>query len=89
MDTPISRAVITAVRRAVEGEPVLMPTLGGTVPLHHLEAALKVPVYGAPIVNYDNNQHAPDENLRLGNLWDGIVIYASLLRLPVPGDAAR
>ena len=89
MDTPISRAVITAVRRAVEGEPVLMPTLGGTVPLHHLEAALHVPVYGAPIVNYDNNQHAPDENLCLGNLWDGIVIYASLFRLPVPVDIAR
>ncbi len=89
MDTPISRAVIAAVRRAVVGEPVLMPTLGGTVPLHHLEAALNVPVYGAPIVNYDNNQHAPDENLRLGNLWDGIVIYASLLRLPAPGDPAR
>ena len=89
MDTPISRAVIVAMRRAVEGEPVLMPTLGGTVPLHHLEAALNVPVYGAPIVNYDNNQHAPDENLRLGNLWDGIVIYASLLRLPAPDDLAR
>ena len=50
------------------GEPVLIPTLGGTVPLHHFEVVLKVPVYGANSVNYDNNQHAPDENLRLGNL---------------------
>jgi acetylornithine deacetylase/succinyl-diaminopimelate desuccinylase-like protein len=82
MDTPASRALIEAVQRAVTVEPVLMPTLGGTGPLHQFESALGMPVYGVPIVNFDNNQHAPDENLRLGNLWDGIVIYASLLRLP-------
>ncbi len=92
MDTPMSVAVITAVRRAVATELVLMPMLGGTGPMHAFETALRLPVYGVPIVNHDNNQHSDDENLRLGNLWDGIVIYASLLRLPPPagetgGDA--
>ncbi len=84
IDTPLSHALITAVRRAVTEEPVLLPTLGGTVPMHRFETALGVPVYGLPIVNFDNNQHAPDENLRLGNLWRGIVLYASLLRMPPP-----
>ncbi len=82
MDTPASRVLIGSVSRAVTVELALMPTLGGTGPLHQFEAALGMPVYGVPIVNADNNQHAPDENLRLGNLWEGIVIYASLLRLP-------
>ncbi|MHC4108835.1 MAG: M20/M25/M40 family metallo-hydrolase [Planctomycetota bacterium] len=82
MDTPVSRALISAVSRAVAVEPVLMPTLGGTGPLSQFERELGMPVYGVPIVNADNNQHAPDENLRLGNLWEGIVIYASLLHLP-------
>ena len=82
MDTPTSRALIAAVSRAVTVDPVLMPTLGGTGPLYQFESALNMPVYGVPIVNFDNNQHAPDENLRLGNLWEGIVIYASLLRMP-------
>jgi acetylornithine deacetylase/succinyl-diaminopimelate desuccinylase-like protein len=81
MDLETSRALIAAVRRAVDGEPVLMPTLGGTGPLHQFESALGIPVYGVPIVNPDNNQHSPDENLRLGNLWDGIVVYASLFRM--------
>ncbi len=31
---------------------------------------------GLPIVNHDNSQHAPDENLRLQNLWDGIATFA-------------
>jgi acetylornithine deacetylase/succinyl-diaminopimelate desuccinylase-like protein len=82
MDTPLSARVIAAVEGAVAGEVVLLPTLGGTGPLSQFQSATGIPVYGVPIVNPDNNQHAADENLRLGHLWEGIAIYASLLRLP-------
>jgi acetylornithine deacetylase/succinyl-diaminopimelate desuccinylase-like protein len=41
--------------------------------------ALNVPIIGVPLANYDNNQHAANENLRLQNLWDGIDIYVGLL----------
>ena len=84
LDTPLSAAVISAVNRAVTEKVVLMPTLGGTGPLSPFEEILGLPVYVVPIVNPDNNQHSPDENLRLGNLWRGIVLYASLLRLTPP-----
>jgi acetylornithine deacetylase/succinyl-diaminopimelate desuccinylase-like protein len=40
---------------------------------------LKAPMVGVSIANYDDNQHAQNENLRLGNLWDGIEVYAGLL----------
>ena len=88
MDIPESRALIAAVTRAHAEPPVLMPTIGGTVPMSQFERALGIPVYIVPIVNFDNNQHSPDENLRLGNLWDGVVTYASLLRLPAPRPSA-
>jgi len=39
----------------------------------------KWPAVGDSIANYDDNQHAEDENLRFGNLWDGIAVYAGLL----------
>jgi acetylornithine deacetylase/succinyl-diaminopimelate desuccinylase-like protein len=84
MDTPLSKAVIAAVRRAAGDPPVLMPTLGGTVPMSRFQRVLDLPIYGVPVVNPDNNQHSPDENLRLGNLWEAIVVYASLLRMPAP-----
>jgi acetylornithine deacetylase/succinyl-diaminopimelate desuccinylase-like protein len=38
-----------------------------------------VPVVILPIANHDNAQHAPDENLRLSNLWDGIATFASVI----------
>ncbi|HET9298312.1 MAG TPA: M20/M25/M40 family metallo-hydrolase [Candidatus Polarisedimenticolaceae bacterium] len=74
LDFPASRAVIAAA-----GRPVILPMLGGSLPMRHFAEVFGVPVIGLPIVNHDNNQHAADENLRLQNLWDGIELYAALL----------
>jgi acetylornithine deacetylase/succinyl-diaminopimelate desuccinylase-like protein len=57
---------------------IRLPTLGGSVPMELFARKMRVPVVGVPIVNHDNNQHAPNENIRLQNLWDGIEIYAVL-----------
>ena len=35
-----------------------------------------------PLANPDNNQHAENENLRVGALWDGIVTMAAVMQLP-------
>jgi acetylornithine deacetylase/succinyl-diaminopimelate desuccinylase-like protein len=32
-----------------------------------------------PTVNADNSQHAPNENLRVRNLWDGIGVMTELM----------
>ena len=31
------------------------------------------------VLNYDDNQHGANENLRLQNLWDAIEIFAAVL----------
>ncbi|HEY7111892.1 MAG TPA: M20/M25/M40 family metallo-hydrolase [Thermoanaerobaculia bacterium] len=88
LDAPSSRAVIATVEEAA-GPTVLLPTLGGSIPMYLFGAVLKTPVIGVPIVNHDNDQHAANENLRLQNLWDGIEVYAALMsRLPAHWDAA-
>ncbi|WP_380877502.1 peptidase M20 [Sphingomonas sp. DBB INV C78] len=79
MNLPVSRAVLKAVERS-SGKPALsLPMMGGSVPIYLFEDVLKAPVIGLPIVNHDNSQHAPNENLRLQNLWDGIETYAALM----------
>jgi hypothetical protein len=40
------------------------------------------------LANPDNNVHSFDENLRIGNLWDGIEQAAALLLMDV-APAAR
>jgi hypothetical protein len=32
-------------------------------------------------VNYDNNQHSANENIRIGHLWEGIETQAALLMM--------
>jgi acetylornithine deacetylase/succinyl-diaminopimelate desuccinylase-like protein len=77
LDTPAARAVIAAAKAAADGSLALVPMMGGSVPLVLFHRALRVPVIIFPIVNHDDSQHAPNENLRLQNLWDGIDAYAA------------
>jgi acetylornithine deacetylase/succinyl-diaminopimelate desuccinylase-like protein len=79
LDSPAAKAVLDAIGRTTGESPIRLPMLGGSVPMHTFAAALDMPIIGVPIANYDNNQHAANENLRLGNLWDGIELYAGLL----------
>lgn len=79
MDLPVSRALLQVVRETAGEDTVVLPSLGGSVPMYVFVEELGAPVIGLPIVNHDNNQHAADENLRLQNLWDGIDLYAAVM----------
>jgi acetylornithine deacetylase/succinyl-diaminopimelate desuccinylase-like protein len=52
--------------------PIILPTMGGSLPLHDLAQALRMPLISLPLANHDDNQHAPNENLRLGHFIQGI-----------------
>jgi len=82
MDLAVAQEIIAAATRAADGDLVLLPTLGGSLPLHLFTETLAAPVVITPIANHDDNQHAPNENLRLANLWYGIDLMASLLTMP-------
>ena len=81
MDLPIAADVIQAVKSA-RGKVILIPTMGGTVPLEVMERAANTRTITVPIANHDDNQHAANENLRLQNLWDGIETMAALIAMP-------
>lgn len=73
-------ALAASIRRGI-GEPVHLRTLGGTVPITPFIEAVGFPAVLVPIVNFDNNQHEENENLRLGNFFEGIVTIAAILRM--------
>jgi acetylornithine deacetylase/succinyl-diaminopimelate desuccinylase-like protein len=81
MDLPISRDVIATMKKTYPNL-VLIPSLGGSVPLWVFEQELHTPMIGVPIANHDNSQHSFNENLRLANLWEGIVTLTALLTMP-------
>jgi acetylornithine deacetylase/succinyl-diaminopimelate desuccinylase-like protein len=57
--------------------------MGGTVPTDILVSALHLPFVMVPTVNADNNQHARDENVRVGNLVSGTRTLRALLTTPL------
>ncbi len=82
MDHPLVEP-LTAAAESASGEPVvLMPSLGGSLPLYLFQEKLGRPLVIVPIANHDNNQHAPDENLRIANLEYGIDLMAAILTMP-------
>lgn len=58
---------------------VRIRTTGGTVPATPFIEAFHVPVVGIPLANFDDNQHSDNENLRIGNLFDGVVTLTGVM----------
>jgi acetylornithine deacetylase/succinyl-diaminopimelate desuccinylase-like protein len=80
MEDPRTLMAAAAIRSLDQGL-VELPTIGGSLPFSTFSSALKLPTIGLAVVNFDNNQHAVDENLRLGHLWEAIDIFAALITM--------
>jgi acetylornithine deacetylase/succinyl-diaminopimelate desuccinylase-like protein len=85
MDLPMSQEVIRTVE-SVRGRTVMLPTMGGQLPLDAIERATGSRTIVIPIGNHDNHQHSANENLRIQNLWDGIELMAALLTMDVRAE---
>ena len=81
LDDPVARGVVAALRGVAGDSLVIIPTMGGSVPGYVFPELVGATYVGLPIVNPDNNQHAENENLRLGNLFDGVAIFAAVMRM--------
>lgn len=78
-DDPGVARVMAVMREATAGEVRIAPLMGGSLPIAPIGEVLGTPFVIVPMVNADNNQHAPNENLRMKELRRGIALYAALL----------
>ena len=79
LDLPLAKKVVEAVKTTTTDQVVLQPTTGGSLPLFLFEKYLGAKTITVPVANHDNNQHAENENIRLGNFFDGIETMVSLM----------
>jgi acetylornithine deacetylase/succinyl-diaminopimelate desuccinylase-like protein len=80
MDDPRAAVAVGAIRALDQGVARL-PTIGGSLPFSTFTDTLALPTIGLAVVNFDNNQHAANENIRVGHLWEAIDIFAALLTM--------
>jgi len=79
LEHPGVQRVIEVMRAASNNEISVAPLMGGSLPIAPIGEVLRAPFVIVPIVNADNNQHAPNENLRMREFRRGIELYAALL----------
>lgn len=79
MNTPIGSFLHQALTNAFGKPPISIRTHGGSIPISPFVIKLGIPAVAVPIVNYDNNQHSENENIRVGNYLDGIKSYYWIL----------
>jgi acetylornithine deacetylase/succinyl-diaminopimelate desuccinylase-like protein len=81
MDLPIAGKIIKAVQATTTDELVLLPTLGGSLPLFLFEKHLGAKPITITVVNYDNNQHAENENVIIRYIWEGVETMAAIMMM--------
>lgn len=64
--------------------PIKIRMMGGTVPIASFVTKMQIPAIIVPMVNADNNQHSPNENMRLGHLQNAKEIFLAILTTPLP-----
>ncbi len=83
LDSPTGNWLTGALKKVYGEEPVRIRTMGGTVPVVLLIESLGAPAVIVPMVNMDNNQHSPNENLRVGNFINGVKTCIGIFSQPI------
>ncbi len=81
-DSEVGLWLNKAMVRAFGEEPVRHRTSGGSIPISPFIETLSAPAVTVPTVNRDNNQHSPNENLRIGNYIEGVQTFLAILTQP-------
>jgi acetylornithine deacetylase/succinyl-diaminopimelate desuccinylase-like protein len=79
-ELPVCRLVVSSMEEAYGIPPVVMPLLGATAPNYVFTDDLGLPAIWTTYANYDEDNHAPNENMTLQAFRDGIVASAVLFQ---------
>ncbi|AWX43127.1 Cys-Gly metallodipeptidase DUG1 [Flagellimonas maritima] len=78
-DSEVGLWLTSALKNAFGEDPIRIRMSGGSIPISPFVNTLNIPAVTVPTVNRDNNQHSPNENLRLGNYREGIKTMIAIL----------
>ncbi|MGE4016307.1 MAG: M20/M25/M40 family metallo-hydrolase [Cyclobacteriaceae bacterium] len=78
-DSEVGQWLARAMAKGFGKEPIKIRTAGGSIPISPFVTTLGVPAVAVPTVNADNNQHAENENIRVGNYIDAVKAFSYIL----------
>lgn len=84
LDNPYGEFLYQVLEKELGKQPVRIRIMGGTVPIAPFINELKIPAFIIPLVNPDNNQHSPNENLKIGQIDYGLRVFMGILGAEPP-----
>ncbi|MGB3150252.1 MAG: M20/M25/M40 family metallo-hydrolase [Maribacter sp.] len=78
-DSEVGLWLTRALKNAFGEDPIRIRMSGGSIPISPFVNTLDIPAVTVPTVNRDNNQHSPNENLRIGNYREGVKTMIAIL----------
>ena len=79
LDNPYGKFIVKTLNQSFGKDVIQIRTMGGTVPISPFINELRIPAFIVPVVNPDNNQHSPNENVKIGQLAYGIKVFYGIL----------
>jgi acetylornithine deacetylase/succinyl-diaminopimelate desuccinylase-like protein len=70
--------IVDAVRQASREEPIVLPALGGSIPQYAFVEGLDVPCIWSAYANWDEHNHAPNENVVIDLFIQSIKLSANV-----------
>lgn len=83
MELPFAKWLEKTIKNNKTDTVVKIRIMGGTVPIASFINELNIPAIIVPMVNPDNNQHSPNENLKIKNIKYGIETFYKILSTPL------
>lgn len=84
LNNPYGDFIVNTLKSKFGKDVVQIRIMGGTVPISPFINELKIPALIVPMVNPDNNQHSPNENLKIGQIAYGIEVFYGILSSKLP-----
>ncbi len=80
LNLPWTSVLIKSVQEGTDKNPVLVPLLGGSLPLYNLYKEINKPLYLLPFGQPDQGNHAPNESFHLDWFDNGVKTSLMLLK---------
>ena len=79
LDSPFADLLFQAILAAQGEEPLILPTVGGSLPNYVFTKIMQLPTFVVPYANSDEANHAPNENIEVERFIRGIKTGAAML----------
>jgi acetylornithine deacetylase/succinyl-diaminopimelate desuccinylase-like protein len=79
LDSPFTEPIFRAIATAQGDEPLIVPAMGGSLPNYVFTRIMKLPTFLVPYANFDEANHAPNENIEVERFLKGIKTGAAML----------